>query len=280
MIAGSMARARLVLALAVPVVLFGASLLARAPGRVLTSADFAILPTYVPMDPISLNLALDDALSGTPYDHNWRLNRAPSADRLTIYVFDSSRAEVGQTRVASMFRNNAAFISTVNVIAIDYGLIKGLWQKYFAADQSWGSRAGLVGWIVGHEVGHLVRRESTEHFRSPPLLRKWSRCTGDPDEIAADAYYAKLVTSWPNVDSIHSQVMLFRRIVEYEVGLEAQRSRTITVWRTIAGALNRCSHPEYVMRAFRFIDTVATRTNDADLVSLSGAFRARLQRGD
>jgi hypothetical protein len=240
-----------------------------------TPADFATLPSYVPMDPVSLNLALDTALRRTAFYRKWRLNSRPDPNNLTIYVFDSA-SPTFRGRVVDVLRNNAAFIAESNTIAVDYQLIATLWKRYFSEDTSYGSRSNLIAWVVAHEVGHLINKNESAHFRDASLLKGAATCEGTSDEQNADDYYAALVATLES-RFVEVQVRLFSQIIEKELQrLETTRSRRWTFTSTFTRWSRRCTHAEYVIRAHRFIEGVARRTRDPSLTELARAFRVRL----
>lgn len=238
--------------------------------------DLQEIPTAVPMDPVALNLSLDDALKGTHYYRNWTLNRPTPTAALNIVIFDSLE-EAYAGRLATGFRNNAVYLADANAIAIDYQLVHTLWRRYFPSDESWGSRANLLSWIVGHEVGHLVRGDRTSHFQAGSLLKPRVSCRGTASERAADEYYAAMVLGW-DTESRLGQVELFQKILEAEL-LTSQsqpRVKARSFRRWFQRLTQRCTHPEFLIRAFRFIAFIARHSDDPELQTIAAELEARI----
>lgn len=166
------------------------------------------------------------------------------------------RANMAKHRYIDVFRQNAVFLRRLHAIVIDSSFVQTLGDKYFGTDFDMGIRSTLLSWIVGHEIGHLVRGHRTSHFRPNDMLDREPRQRARAiREDEADAYFADVIRA-----NGQSTVYVYADVFSVIVAHEADQ-------RTVSGGRGS-SHPLYLVRAFRFLERIVERDKNPKLVAL------------
>ena len=217
--------------------------------------DALLIGRLVPGDPISLRISIETAVAGTRFENRWARNEPYDASRLNIFLIDSTYASIAAHRHIDVFCRNAVFLRELHAIVIDSDFVQALGDKYFGADFDMGTRSTLLSWIVGHEIGHLVRGHGTSHFRPNDMMAKEPRRrASEIREDEADAYFADMIRA--NGESmVYGYVDVFAVIVEHEAEL-----------RKASGGQGG-PHSAYLVRAFRFLERLVERDENPELAA-------------
>lgn len=233
------------------------------------------LGPVVPMDPVSLHMAINWALVGTKYENNFSLNEQYDDEVLSIYIYDSSEIAQKDSPLLYIIKYNAVYISSLNVIAVDYQLVQKLWERYFYEDHSWGTRANLLAWIIGHEVGHMVKGHEKAHFEESSVLYVQNGCELSKEEFEADQYYAEMLYNAPEF-TINAQIILFKRIIDFEIEKSVKPQTSADKLMIFLNLKSECAYPPYINRAFRFIKSISVISNDSALKDLTNHYEKHL----
>ena len=222
--------------------------------------DNLLLDTdVIPGDPISLFQSIELALTGTRFEKQWNVNSPYEKSSLSIFLIDSSDPRLATHRYIRRFRQNAAYLRRLCAIVIDYQFIETLGNKYFTSDLDMGVRSLLLNWIMGHEIGHLIRKHRTSHFESNNMFsRKRRGGASQYREDEADEYFADIIRA-NGQDLVTTYGSVFAQIVEYEADLRTGQDTTRD---------QLYSHPTYLVRAFRFLERIVGRGNNDELADL------------
>ena len=210
--------------LVITVFLFGQQFSSRVTAEDLD--DLLVDGGVIPGDPISLRISLRSALTGTRFEDHWDINSPHGTSSLGIFVIDSSDTRLATHRHIAIFRHNAVFLKRLSAIVVDYQFVGTLANKYFASDSDMGLRATLLSWIIGHEIGHVIRGHPTSHFRSNDMLARRRRgLASEYREDEADAYFADTIRA-AGPDAVTPYALVLIRITEFESALGATQHAT------------------------------------------------------
>lgn len=232
----------------------------RSPTVTSEDLDALLLGRLIPGDPVGLRISIESAVAGTRFENQWAIN-SPCRSLLNIFLIDSTYSRVATHRYIHVFRQNAVFIRRLHAIVVDSQFIQTLGDKYFATDFNMGIRSTLVSWIIGHEIGHLMRGHRTSHFTPNDMISigsKRRRRASEMREDEADAYFADIIRA--NGESmVYTYAAVFSDIVAYEADPN-----------NVLGSTGKPlhSHPAYLVRAFRFLARIVERDKDPELADL------------
>lgn len=210
------------------------------------------------VDPVSVHTFLGAAVKGTRFENRCRVNQHHDPSQLNIYIVHSSDSWYGlpPARKFNKLRRNAIAISALQTIIIDSDLLYELADLQGVERQDWGVVSYLLGWIIGHEVGHIELEHGVSHFTQGGSMTAVVRSADDidPRELDADrVFVTRMVESSPGVTAAAAGVMA-------EIAERLNNNRS-----------TRAGKPHYYFRAIAALEFIHEQTDDPELkASISG----------
>ena len=223
---------------------------------------------------------------GTRYANAWQVNPrgSPSGSALAVYLFDSHSARFSSAKFLSRLRNNCTSLASSSVIVCDVAAIDEILRRISrtaprAANPEL-TRETLIDWIVGHELGHIVRGHSGRHqFHDGVQVGVNPNSVDHRQEIEADEFAAeslfrndatRIVAIGLFIDLVNSEIVSKGIAPQYGAGLLFNYEQFVEV-------TSRCTHPEMTVRAIRMMGIYSRQMRDLTIDAMIAPFIRRMR---
>lgn len=226
--------------------------------------------------------------SGTRFEGKWQINETPKPDWLNVIILSGDACRDAPPAV-HQFSGGCAYVGEPSTIVIDDSVADAMLQKLPPRPEddeaSRGARRAVWLWVLGHEMGHVLRGHQPAHSgvgaHSRPesegsvgvdLERLVSTSSlGHAIELEADEEAATLVAK--NVADAQSLISLLIDVVNSTIRKQIPDlpagAGIIYDYnnRAYVEYLQRGSHPDYVIRSLRILSILAPLTGDDGLAA-------------
>lgn len=249
--------------------------------------DRSTLPSAAPVDSVPAEVrrnvveALSTLTAGTCYEGRVLIDEPRKPKHLRVTLATGKDVKAPDTCIA---------IPPLETIECDAGFLETFLTKHkvFARlreEQAFlkvRDQRAFVFWVIGHELGHIVRGDASGSFDATALDRLVSDSDLDrATELAADEFAAAQIAKLKDHWEIEAMPMaLLNAEIESKVGpVSVPGVGLIFDYRDSSHVdfVNRGSHPEFVIRATRMLSVLAGSYPDDGLANLIGDFAKHLR---
>lgn len=249
--------------------------------------DRSTMPSAAPVDTVSADVrrnvvdALNALTAGTPYEGRVLINQARQPKHLRVTLATGKDVKASDTCIAipplETIECDAAFLDSFLTKHKVFARLKEEQSFIKVQDQR-----AFVFWVMGHELGHIIRGDASGAFDATALDKLVSDSDLDrATELAADEFAAAQIAKLEDHWKIESMLLdLLNAEIESKVGpVEVPGVGLIFDYRDSAHVdfVNRGSHPEFVIRATRMLTVLAGSYPDDALANLIGDFAKHLR---
>lgn len=225
--------------------------------------------------------ALNALTAGTPYEGHVVINQPRPPKHLLVTLATGRDVSAADTCIA---------IPALETIACDATFLDTFLTKHqvfarFRKEQAHlkvQDQRAFVFWVIGHELGHIVRGDATASFDAIALDELVADSNLDrAAELAADEFAAAQIAKLPDHWKIESMLIdLLNAEIESKVGpTEVPGVGLIFDYRDSSHIdfVNRGTHPEFVIRGTRMLTVLADSYPDDGLLNMVGDFAKHLR---
>ena len=162
------------------------------------------------------------------------------------------------------------------------------WLDKSRTRAEWTYQDAFLAWILGHELGHVVKGGLAAHFgQANALDRPTDPATElrQSAEMAADLFSARRIEADRKLTGTLERLLL--SLINEEVEAKNGKSAAYGVglnWdyadRAVIAYFTKRDHPEFVVRATRMLDLLAADTHEEGLKALIETFSRHLVPSD
>jgi hypothetical protein len=188
---------------------------------------------------------------------------------------------------------NCAYVGVSNTIICDSDFlsmflkdhgIDGDWSDKSQRELGWTFQDAFLAWILGHELGHVVRGGPAAHFGQENVLDKATDASielSQKRETEADLFAAKRIEADKKLTTTLERLLI--DLINQEIERKNGKSPAYGVglnWdyadKSVIAYFTKQDHPEYVVRATRILTALAADTHEEGLQALLESFTRHL----
>jgi hypothetical protein len=246
---------------------------------------------------------------GTKFQGKWQINKPLKSDWLNVYLLKPgflSQSEK-QYELLKNLENNCAYLGTPNMVVCDGQFLQQFMSNRVAStpyfdltDKGYvtnydtineiserSDEDDLLLWMLGHELGHVVHRDSPAHFQASAFDRfVSSKSLSQHIEVEADAFLAQQLKK--DIKRREQMLGYLQYLLELEIAQRQQSVITSNKMQSFVGPglhaylipvsyITTNSHPEYVIRCVRLLDLLDLKDYSPELNRELGVFTTSLK---
>lgn len=245
----------------------------------------------------SLSSIMPLVTKNTPYDGHWQINSKPRSNYINLFVvgFDNAPStSIPKERVAQL-KGNCSYVGQPSTIVCDEALLSSFLSRAGVSD--WYKGHSLEGqmigrdqqaflyWIVGHEIGHIVKKHKPAHFSAGAFEAMVETSSlSMRQELEADTF-AVLQMQYDSAYRVAVESMLIDVVnsqIRRKLGGDLPAGVSIIYDyndQRIVEYLRSGSHPEFVVRAARMLSVSAEASQDLGLINMVRGFIVHMREG-
>lgn len=237
------------------------------------------------------------ATRDTSYEGYWQINSEPKRDYINLFVasFDQSSRALDPMEEMDQLKENCAYVGPPSTIVCDEALLSSFlvrvgvsdWYKGHSMEKQMLEQVqqAFLYWIVGHEIGHIVKGHKPAHFSDSAFeAMVESSSLSWRQELEADSFAVsqmqhdsalRVGVESMLIDVVNSQI-------RSKVGSDLPAGVGIIYDydnEKVVEYLRSGSHPEFVVRAARMLSVSAETSHDSGLGNMVGGFIAHMREG-
>lgn len=225
--------------------------------------------------------ALNALTAGTPFEGRVIINQPRQPGHLRVTLAMGREVTASDTCIAipplETIECDAAFLDSFLTKHRVFARLKD--EQAFLKTQD---QRAFVFWVIGHELGHIMRGDAAGSFDANSL----DQLVADSDldraaELAADEYAAAQIAKLPDHWKIESMLIdLLNAEIESKVGpTDVPGVGLIFDYRDSSHIdfVNRGTHPEFVIRGTRMLTVLADSYPDDGLLNMVEDFAKHLR---
>jgi hypothetical protein len=223
-----------------------------------------------------LNPSIENALGllsrNTPFESRWQINQPPKKDYLNIYVLRTGLQDFDirlPTGIQDLL-GNCAFIGEPHLIVLDEEFLMNFQANHkalpaFSNDPKGTEkiraayRNAFLLWVLGHELGHVVRGHSPMHFAGNRLNQMVSASSIDQQkELEADQFSIQQIA--PDDKRLLEVIRMLVDLINAEISSTSKKPLPAGVGLIYDYTSDvayeyamKEVHPEYVIRCIRML---------------------------
>lgn len=219
------------------------------------------------------------------FENKWQINKPLKIGYLNVYVLkDNIKFEEFELYEMHDLFGNCAFLGSNNIIVCDSKFLNSFvktkriydnWpneENYIAT-----ANASFISWVIGHEIAHVLLKHEASHFQANNFTKEIpSRSISYINEQQADSLFVgklkKDTAILLNLTSFLIELLnkeIFNKIGTVPAGagiLYDYNNQKVVEYFTLG------THPEYVIRTTRMLETTALFLNDKGLSTIVNKF--------
>jgi hypothetical protein len=249
---------------------------------------------------------------GTPYESQWQVASSPREGWITVLLVDSDIHSGHE--IPRSYTSNCTYVGRHGFIVCDVALIRRFLaqraldvETVYAPDQPPYAiqpvnplpperlrtvQLEMLTWVLGHEIGHIVSGHAAAHFTEARLEEAVaSESVSHKEELEADTYLANQFSD-PNGQDRDIYFFLVA-VLNREIHWKACPDRSpvqscpnlhvgVLIWEPddYLRYATKGSHPEYIVRMVRLLETAHQKYDLGLLGYLNGnIYRKLLEEG-
>lgn len=235
-------------------------------------------------------------VANTKFSGRVNVNGTLEQSKLNVYILAphlGTRPDAPEEFFAAGVFDNCAYTGIENTIICDSDFLSGFLTNHGVDSDSsdktqhelgWTFQDSFLAWIFGHELGHAVEGEPGAHFGGNNTFRKPVDVgveLSQTRETRADLFAAKQIESNDKLTKTLERMLI--DLLNEEIEKKNGKSPAYGVglnWdyadKSVVKYFADRDHPEYVVRATRMLQTVATDTHEEGLQALLDSFARHL----
>ena len=233
---------------------------------------------------------------GTKFERKWQINQPLKDGFLNLFVLKAGVTET--TPPISGLRNllnKCVQLGERNIVFCDDGFVgtflarhklrppHELDAKEKAVYQP--SQDAFITWVLGHEIGHILRGHGFAHFEDPGDMETLVETSTlqQREELEADAFVVgRVIKNRDASANLTSMVLGFLNAeIEEKIGAENIPMGVGILFdyrnQKVVEYLRRKKHPEYVIRLTRILQEIGRLGHDQGLKAMADAFAKHMR---
>lgn len=241
-----------------------------------------------------LSQIVERLLAGTALEDRWQINKRPKKHQLNLYVIDRASESVLPT-FARRLVNNCAYVGQPNVIVCDENVLMDFLRDVGVVEWHDGhpqevefleaKQRAFLYWIIGHELGHVLRGHRASHFRPDGFKAMVASSTvSHKQEYEADAFVVEQLAKDTQLQTdLETMLMdVINAEVRRKVGADLPAGVGLIFdynGDRVVKYLRAGTHPEYVVRAARMLLISAELSGDEGFKNFVEGFVRHMREG-
>jgi hypothetical protein len=234
--------------------------------------------------------------AGTRFENRWQVNRPVKDDQLNVFVLKAGlRNQPDLPPGLKDYFGGCTSLGEKNMVICDDAFVGTFLQKHNVPEMikahpdrenEWRRHnESFLLWVLGHEIGHVVKEHGVAHFGSDTLEANIASASiGHRRELDADAFLveqisksgeASLYLTRMTLDLLNAEIK--KKIgdkVPYGVGILFDYTN-----KNVVRYMRLRTHPEYVVRLTRVLQKLSELEGNEGLKNLANSFAHNLREG-
>ncbi len=219
---------------------------------------------------------------GTNFAHRWQINKAIRSNYLNLYVLRAGiRNQPDLPEGMSDLFGSCAYLGEDNVVVCDEDFVNTFLEKRNLRDPN----STFLLWVLGHEVGHIVKGHGAAHF-GPDNLEKAvaSSSIAHQRELEADTFLVTQVSGDKQLSGnlISMALGLLNEEITAKIGTDVPVGVGILYDYTnkkVVKYMRLGTHPEYVVRVTRILQQLGSIKGNESLKAMVDDFARHMREG-
>jgi hypothetical protein len=247
-------------------------------------------------NPDRLNRVLKFLTKGTPFDNQWQVNQPAKANYLNVFLLRSGlRTDPKRPVELKPYFGSCAYLGEANIVLCDADFlttflekrnIRSFLRSHPDKDAQWERyQDSFLIWVLGHELGHIVKGHSASHFGEDSFEQLVNSTSLDQrQEVNADAFLVDRVLA--NKDqTLNLSVMLIDVLnaeIRSKVGNDLPQGAGIIFDynnQKVVRYMTLRRHPEFVVRITRMLQQIGKSKGYEGMKSMTDAFAKHMREG-
>jgi hypothetical protein len=247
-------------------------------------------------NPERLDRVLKFLTVGTPFDNQWQVNQPVKANYLNVFLLRSGlRTDSNRPIELKPYFGSCAYLGEANIVLCDTDFLKTFLEKrdirnYLRGrpdeDAQWERyQDSFLTWVLGHELGHIVRGHSAAHFGEDSFEQLVNSTSLDQrQEVDADAFLVDHVVADKD-QTLNLTVMLIDVLnaeIRSKVGNDLPQGAGIIFDyndKKVVRYMTLRRHPEFVVRVTRMLQQIGSTKGNESIKSMTDAFAKHMREG-
>jgi hypothetical protein len=247
-------------------------------------------------NPDRLERVLKFLTIGTPFDNQWQVNQPAKATYLNVFLLRSGlRTDPNRPIELKPYFGSCAYLGEGNIVLCDADFLTTFLEKrdirnslrsHPDKDAQWERyQDSFLIWVLGHELGHIVKGHSAAHFGEDSFEQLVNSTSLDQrQEVDADAFLVERVLA--NKDqTLNLSVMLIDVLnaeIRSKVGNDLPQGAGILFDyndKKVVRYMSLRRHPEFVVRVTRMLQQIGSTKGNESLKSMTDEFAKHMREG-
>jgi len=232
----------------------------------------------------------------TSFDKRWQVNKVIKTDYLNVFLMKAGlRTAPGSPPELKPYFGSCTYLGENNIVLCDVDFLNSFLEKrdiknYLRShpdkDAQWERyQDSFLIWVLGHELGHVIKRHSAAHFGEDNFEQLVASTSLDQQqEVEADAFLVKRVLSDKD-QTLNLSVMLIDVLnaeIRSKVGNDLPQGAGILFDyndKKVVRYMSLRRHPEFVVRVTRMLQQIGSSKGNEGLKSMTDAFAKHMREG-
>lgn len=232
----------------------------------------------------------------TTFENRWQVNQPIKPDYLNLFVLRSGLRNQQNlpTGITELF-GSCSYLGEKNIVVCDEQFVNSFLEKHHVRDllrsrpdeaREWQRHnTAFLLWILGHELGHIIKRHEASHFSADNLETVVaSSSISHQRELAADSFLVEQIgaDSETSLSLIRMILDLLNAEIREKVGSDLPAGVGIFFDynnTNVVKYMRLGTHPEYVVRLTRILQQLGNLKGNESLKAMADEFARHMREG-
>lgn len=232
---------------------------------------------------------------GTRFENRWQVNKPLKGDYLNLFVLKAGiRSQPDLPAGLKDYFGSCTYLGESNVVICDDAFIRTFLEIHNVPemikaspdkDNEWRRHnESFLLWVLGHEIGHVVKAHGTAHFGSDTLeANVASASIGYQRELDADSFLVEEISKdkEASLSLIRMSLDLLNAEIKKQVGKIPAGVGILFDYtnQKVVRYMRLRTHPEYVIRLTRLLQKLSELQGYDGLKNVTDTFSHNLREG-
>lgn len=234
---------------------------------------------------------------GSNFERKWQINQPLKEGYLNLYILRAGlRGSDLLPEGGAVLLDGCSYLGAKNIVVCDNGFIETFLAKRRVPEQLKGRpneklesehhKESFILWVLGHELGHIMKGHGQAHFESDNLEKYVaSSSLYERAELEADAFIIEQISKNSDLSLRLTRMVLdfLNAEIQKKIGSDQIPHGAGILYdynnKKVVEYLRRSTHPEYVIRLTRILQQIGRIKGNEGLKNLADDFARHIREG-